>query len=164
MEAKNVCINPVRKSRLEAQGYSGFSDAELEDHKYGIRFAYYLCTSLVALGLVLTNMWILGAMMLVAFWGSFPPRHPFDYLYNGVIRHWLGKPELPARAAQGRFACRIATVWLGATIYLFYAGQNMWGYSLGAALVVVGSMVSVLDICIPSIIYNFIFSSKTQEQ
>ena len=100
--------------------------------------------------------------MIVAFFGSFPPYHPVDYLYNYVIRHWIGKPKMPSRTNQGRFACGIATVWLGSTIYLFHTGHDIWGYILGTALVIVATLVSTLDICIPSMIYNYLFKKKNQ--
>ena len=152
------------RSRLETQGYRGYCDADLDGFKPGIRFAYYACISLVILGLLLTNITILGAAFLIALIGSFPPRHPFDYIYNAAIRHWLGKPEMPLRSKQSRFACRIATVWLGVTIYLFYSGLDMWGYILGIGLVIVGLLVATADICIPSIIYNFLFERQKNEE
>jgi hypothetical protein len=163
MENQDQNIKPLRRKRFETQGYRGYSNAELHNFKFGVRFAYYLCNSIVILGLLLTNLEILGAAMIIAFVGSFPPYHPFDYLYNYVVRHWIDKPKLPPRANQGRFACRIATVWLGGTIYLFYTGNNTWGYILGIALVIVGALVSILDICIPSMIYNFLFKRKAEE-
>ncbi len=163
MENQDSNINQVTRNRFETQGYKGYSDSELGDFKFGLRFAYYLCGSLVILGLLLTNLEILGAAMIIAFFGSFPPYHPFDYLYNYVVRHWIGKPKLPHRANQGRFACRIATVWLGGIIYLFYTGNILWGYILGIALVIVAGLVSIFDICIPSMIYNFLFKQKAKE-
>ena len=164
MEKKDSNIKPQTRKRFEIQGYQGYSDSELNDFKFGIRFAYYLCGSLVILGLVFTNLEVLVAAMIIAFVGSFPPYHPFDYQYNYVIRHWIGKPKMPPRSNQGRFACRIATVWLGVTIYLFYTGNNIWGYFLGVALVMVAGLVSILDICIPSMIYNFLFKKKIEEE
>jgi hypothetical protein len=160
MEKQEGYISPIRRKRIEAQGYYGYSDFELNSFKFGIRFAYYLCGSLVILGLLTMNLKILGAAMIIAFFGSFPPYHPFDFLYNYVIRHWIGKPKMPPRPNQGRFACGIATVWLGSTVYLFYAGHDIWGYSLGIALVIVATLVSTLDICIPSLIYNSLFKAK----
>ncbi len=160
MREQESKLTPAQRNRFEAQGYNGYRDAELADFKFGIRFPYFLCTSLVVIGLLLSNPIILGVAMIIAFIGSFPPYHPFDYLYNYVVRHWIDKPRVPPRSNQGRFACRIATVWLGGTIYLFYTGQNLWGYIVGITLVFVGTLVSTVDICIPSIIYNFLFDRK----
>jgi hypothetical protein len=164
MENQDCNFKPQTRKRFEIQGYRGYSDSELDDFKFGIRFAYYLCTSIVIFGLLLANLEILSAAMIIAFFGSFPPYHPLDYLYNYVVRHLIGKPKIPPRANQGRFACRIATVWLGATIYLFYTGNIMWGYIIGIALVIVAALVSVLDICIPSMIYNYLFKQKPNEE
>ncbi len=157
MKNEDCILTPTRRKRFETQGYHGFSDTELNDFKFGIRFAYYLCGSLVVLGLLLTNLKILAVAMIIAFFGSLPPYHPFDYLYNYVIRHLINKPKIPARSNQGRFACGIATVWLGGTIYFFYVGLNVLGYIAGGILVSIATLVSTMDICLPSIIYNLMF-------
>ena len=160
MKNQDCLIAPSYRKRLESQGYIGFTDAELNNFKFGIRFAYYLCGSLVILGLFFTSIKILSVTLVIAAIGAFPPYHPFDYLYNYVVRHLINKPKMPPRANQGRFACGIATVWLAGTIYLFYIGLNMWGYIAGGILVSIATLVSTADICIPSMIYNFLFKSK----
>lgn len=150
-------LTPIRKKRLEVQGYCGFTDAELNDFKFGVRFAYFLCGSLVLIGLLLSSREILATTMVIAFFGSLPPYHPFDYLYNYAIRHLVGKPKMPPRPNQGRFACSIATVWLGGMIYLLFAGLTVLAYLAGGVLLVIATLVSTMDICIPSLIYNFLF-------
>lgn len=153
-------IAPARRKRLEVQGYCGFTDVELNDFKYGIRFAYFMCGSLVLLGLLLTNLEILVTAMIIAFLGTLPPYHPFDYFYNYVIRHLIKKPKMPPRSNQGRFACGIAAFWLGGVILLFYIGLNIWGYIAGGILLSIATLVSTMDLCIPSMIYNFLFKKK----
>ena len=160
MDEKNSILSPTTKRRLIVQGYNCYSDKELNDYKYGIRFAYYLCGALVLVGLLLTNMEILAAAMIIAFFGMLPPYHPFDYLYNYVIRHLINKPKMPHRTNQGRFACGIATVWLGGTIYLFYSGLSIFGYIAGGILLSIATLVSTSDICIPSMIYNVFFKGE----
>jgi Domain of unknown function (DUF4395) len=162
MDEKNSMLSPTTKKRLMVQGYNCYSDAELSQHQFGIRFAYYLCDSLVLIGLLLSNLWILAAAMFIAFLGWLLPRHPFDYLYNSVIRKMLDKPELPPRTKQVRFACGIATVWLAGTILLFHYGLFFLGYLLGGLLVAVATLVATTDICIPSMIYNALFKVKTE--
>ena len=97
----------------------------------------------------------------MAYLGAILPRHPFDYIYNHMLRHWLNKPELPPSTNQKRFACGMATPWLAGTIYLFYIGQSLAAYILGGSMIVVSGLVSTTDICIPSIIYNFIYQKKS---
>lgn len=88
------------------------------------------------------------------------PYHPFDYIYNHLVRRVLDKPRLPRRSNQLKFACGVATIWIAATIYLFYYGFAMAGYVAGGMLFSVAFLVSTTDICIPSIIYNFLFKIK----
>lgn len=161
--AKPGCIlSPVTRSRLEAQGYLGFTDAELSDFRFGIRFAYYLCGFLVLAGLIFSSVDILIAAMIVAFLATLPPYHPFDYLYNYGVRQLLRKPKLPPRSNQGRFACGIATVWVGGIVLLLWSNLDLWAYIAGGVLLSVAALVSTMDICIPSIIYNSIFKRQTR--
>lgn len=159
MERTNI-ISSVCKNRLYTQGYQGYSDRELNDYKYGIRFAYALCTTLVGVGLILSNITLLVIAAVIALIGILPPYHPFDYLYNYGIRHLLKKPKMPPRTNQGRFACGIAFVWLSITIYLLYNSQFIAGYIMGGLLLAVAILVSVFDICIPFMLYNFLFRER----
>jgi hypothetical protein len=164
MNTKIQFISATCRRRLHVQGYQNFSDKELNDYKYGIRFAYGLCITLAAIGLVFHSIPLLSFLALIAFAGAFPPRHPFDYLYNHGIRQLLNKPKLPPRTNQGRFACGIASAWLVIVIYLFYKNYVLIGNIFGAALFAVGALVTSTDICIPSIIYNAIFLRKENKE
>lgn len=150
-------FSAVHKKRLEVQGFRGYSDEALACHQFGIRFAYGACAGLVALGLLLESIPVLLFALLVALLGAVLKRHPFDYIYNATLRKWLKRPTLPYRTKQVRFACMIATVWLACTIYFFYAGFPVAGYVWGGILVVLATLVTATDICIPSMIYNAFF-------
>ena len=162
MGDKNCTLSPVTRRRLEAQGYLGFTDAQLNDFRFGIRFAYYLCGLVVLTGLVFSRIEILLLAMVIAFLAMMPPYHPFDYLYNYGVRQVLNKPKLPPRANQGRFACGIATIWIGGIILLMANSLEVWAYITGAILLCVAALVSVLDICLPSMVYNFLFGQQTR--
>jgi hypothetical protein len=151
-------ISQSRISRIKVQGYdSGFTDEEISVHAVGNRFAFQLCTLLFTTGLILTNTTILTIAAVVAFLSVILPYHVFDYLYNYSVRHWFNRPKLPRRTAQAKFACGLAALWIAAIIYLFYSSLFVWGYVLGGVLFVVAILVSTLDICIPSMIYNTLF-------
>ncbi len=66
MKNQDCILDPVRRRRLETQGYLGFTDTELNDFKFGIRFAYYLCGSLMVIGLAFNKVEILAAAMIIA--------------------------------------------------------------------------------------------------
>ncbi len=143
-----------RIKRLRAQGYTKFSDTEVSSFAFGNRFAFKLCTAVVLIGVGSANQAILTAMMFVALAGVILPYHPFDYIYNHLLRQPLNKPKLPPRSKQLKFACAMATIWLATTIWLFCEGFTLSGYVVGGLLAATAALVSVTDICIPSIIYN----------
>ena len=99
-------------------------------------------------------------MFLIAFFGIILPYHPFDYIYNGLLSKPMSKPKLPPRSKQLKFACKIAVFGIASIIFLFYTGLTLAGYIAGGLLFFVAFLVSTTDICIPSIIYNFIFKVK----
>ena len=165
MVTKNKIISSACKNRLHIQGYDNYSDKELNDHKYGIRFAYTGCITLVAFGLYFQSITVLTITAVIAFVAAFLPYHPFDYIYNYGVRHLVNKPKMPPRTNQGRFACGIASVWLVITIYLLYTNYTLLANIFGVALFAVGALVATTDICIPSMIYNSIFKrTKTTDQ
>ncbi|MDW3648543.1 MAG: DUF4395 family protein [Bacteroidia bacterium] len=150
-------ISESRKKRFEVQGITGFSIETLSELKYGIRFAFQLCVSLVLIGLLTKSYILLIAMNLVAIGGSIFSRHPFDYLFNHILSPLIKKPAVPQRSPQLRFACIMASFSLAGIISLFYLQMDTAAYLLGASLVLVGGLVSTTDICIPSHIYNALF-------
>jgi len=160
MKKNQTLISPDRIKRLKVQGYCNYPDANLSELAFGNRFAYIICSSILLIGIITANIPILASMMIVALFGVILPYHPFDYIYNHLIRGMVNKPELPPRSKQLKFACGIATIWIAATIYLFYAGFTIGGYIVGGMLFSVALLVSTTDICIPSRIFNFLFKVK----
>lgn len=153
-------ISPARIKRLKVQGYRNYTDENLSELAFGNRFAYIVCSSILVIGVIAANIPILASMMIIALFGVVLPYHPFDYIYNYLIRGMINKPKLPPRSKQLKFTCGIATLWIAGTIYLFYAGFALEGYIAGGVLSLVAILVSTTDICIPSMIYNFLFKVK----
>jgi hypothetical protein len=161
MATNNQLLSASRINFLKAQGYCNLSDTEISELAFGNRFAYIVCVSILAVAVATVHIPTIIAMTIVAFLGIILPYHPFDYIYNHLLRGMLDKPKLPPRSKQLKFACTIATLWLTATIYLFYAGLVTAGFVVGGLLVTVAFIVSTTDFCIPSMIYNFTFKAKT---
>lgn len=153
-KTKKSALSAARIQRMRVQGYTDQSDIELQDMAFGNRFAYRLCTVLLILGVGFASVPLLGLMMAIAALGVILPFHPFDYIYNHAISEKMGKPHIPPRSPQLKFACTTATLWIGTTLYMFYSGNMIAGYILGGMLISVAALVSTTDICIPSIIYN----------
>ncbi len=163
MAAKHRLLSATRLNRLRAQGYCDISDSELSELAFGNRFAYIICVTITAVGVATANIPTLIAMTAIAFLAVVLPNHPFDYVYNHGLRGMVNKPKLPPRSRQLKFTCLVATLWLIATISLFYADLTVAGYVLGGLLVAVAFTVSTTDFCIPSMIHNFIFRVKIQQ-
>ena len=162
MKTNKTKLSSVRIKRIREQGYYSQCDQDIIDLAFGNRFAFRLCTSFIIIGVVFANTPLLSIMMLVAFMSVLLPNHVFDYIYNNIISKQLNKPKLPPRSSQLKFSCSIATIWIGATIYLFSNELFLAGYIVGGMLIGVASLLSIIDLCIPSIIYNSIFNNKTK--
>jgi len=163
MEPLKCTFSPARRRRLEAQGFQNYSDAELLGLAPGIRFAYGLCTLLMAVGLLLGSTTVLCIAMAFAIGGAVLPQHPFDYFYNGMVRHFFGLPAVPLRTPQARFACGIAALWLGGVVWLLDTGATQTAHVLGSVLVAVATLVTTTDFCIPSLVYNAIFGKRVEQ-
>jgi hypothetical protein len=153
-------LSTVRINRLREQGYTSQSENEINALAFGNRFAYRLCVSVLAIGVVLQNIPVLATMMVIAFFGVILPNHPFDYLYNGLLSKAMNKPKVPKRSVQLKFACTLATIGIGGVIYLFSAELVIAAYILGVLLITVAGLVASIDFCIPSIIFNNLFLRK----
>lgn len=152
-----MSVDATVRQRLEAQGFVGLDDSVLSEVAPWLRWSPVLCTLFMAAGLLFKSPLLLWGLASVAFLGALLPFHPFDLLFNHGFRHLVGTRALPHHGPQRRFACGIAMLWLVATGWAFYADEDAFGYVLGVALVMVAGLVSVTNICIPSMIYNALF-------
>ena len=149
-------ITPFCRTNLEIQGIAGFSDEDLLTHRQGFRFAYQMCFAVTLLGTVLQSIPVLAIAATTAFFGVFPPNHPFDYLYNLTLGRLMHRPKVPSRTNQGRFSCAIATVWLAVTISFFATGWVAAGTAMGVGLLIPAGLVGFFDVCLPSMLFNVV--------
>lgn len=159
-----TAISATRKRRLEIQSFVGLDGQTVFETALWIRFAFSLCTILAATGTVLASPAILWSLTPIAALGAIFPVHPFDFIYNNIIRGLTKTRVLPKRGAPSRFACGLGAVWLLAAGYAFYSGAQTLGYVLGGALTLVGALVSTMDFCIPSLIYRTVFGFPSKSE
>ena len=155
-----MAVSPTVRKRLEAQGFCNLSDAKLGEVAPWLRWSPAFCTIFMIAGVALESPVVLWSLAATAFLGALLPFHPFDLLYNYGARYMTGTGPLPNQGPQRRFACAIATVWLLGTGWAFYIGAHAVGYVLGVPLILVAALVSITHICIPSMIYNTLFSKQ----
>lgn len=137
------------RSNLTTQAYC-LSDAERRELSVALRFSTGLCLTLVVLALALQSPAMIFALSGIGLVAGFSARHPFDHLWNRVVRHLLGAPALPPNPARRRHAFKIATVWLASVGVLFSAGATTASLVLGSLLVAACAAVTVANLCIPS--------------
>jgi len=151
-------LSATTRRRLNVQGFGGVDDKTLTNVAPWLRMAFGMCALIAGAGTVLGSPTILWVLTPIAALGALTPVHPFDLIYNYGIRFFRNTGHLPKRRAQNRFACGVGAVWLVATAWAFQSGALTVGYILGGALTGTGVLVSTTDICIPSMIYNSLFT------
>jgi len=147
------------KKYLQIQGFD-LDDDTLAEIGPWMRWPYVLCASLLTVAVVLASPWMLWGLSTIAIATVFLPSHPFNYLYNHGVRHLTGTRPLPPGTAQGKFACGVAGTWMIATGAAFFVGATTVGYVLGGSMVPIAALVATTHICIPSMIYNALFTRK----
>ena len=65
MNTRNQSISQACRKRLETQGYLNFSDSELSAHRFGIRFAYWVCITLASIGLIAGSLCFCIALVII---------------------------------------------------------------------------------------------------
>ncbi len=160
MKTTETTLSEKRIYRLRAQGFTGQTKEELTGMAFGIRFAYRSCIALLTVALITQSVALFSLMFVIAFLGIVLPKHPFDYLYNHALSGRMNKPKVPARSAQLKFACTIATTWIAAVIYLMSTGNTTAGTLLTLNLILVALLPATIDYCVPSAIYNAFFLRK----
>jgi hypothetical protein len=148
------------RRRLETQGYHGLSDAALEELSPWLRFAPVLGTVVIGVGTALRSPTLLWALAMTTAVGAVFPLHPFELLYNHLVRRVTRTRPLPPGGPPRRFSCAVAAAWLAVTGLAFHVGSDALGLLLGSAITLVAGLLSVTHVCLPSTIYNAIRSGR----
>jgi hypothetical protein len=138
------------RSNLATQGYC-LSDAERRELALALRFSTGLCLTLALVALALESPVMIFALSGIGVIAGFSARHPFDHLWNYVVRHAVGGPALPPNPARRRHAFKVATVWLTLVGGLFSAGATTAGLVFGGLLVGACATVTATNLCLPSV-------------
>jgi len=150
---------------LTMQGYAGLDDRERSGLWLGLRFSPALCLAGIALGTALASPAVLLAMAAVALIGGFlTPKHPFDYLYDAVLRPLLGGPAVPPSPEPRRFACQLAAPWIAAIALAFLAGATAVAWVLAVPLLAVAAVNTTTNWCLPSLIHGLLHGRRVGGQ
>jgi hypothetical protein len=137
------------RANLKTQGYC-LTDAQGRELWIGLRFSTGLCLALVVTALALESAPMVFALTAIGVLAGFTARHPFDHLWNIVVRRLVGGPVLPPNPTRRRHAFKIATVWLASVGALLAAGEATLALVLGGLLVGACATVTATNLCLPS--------------
>jgi len=152
------------RSCLTMQGYGSLSDGERRSLWLGLRFSPMLCLTGITSGVVLASPALLLAMALTAGVGGFiTAKHPFDYVYDTVLRPLLGGPSVPLSPAPRRFACQMAMPWVAAIAVAFWVGAPTVAWVLAVPLLVVATANTITNWCLPSLIFGLLHRQSAGE-
>lgn len=144
------------RANIKAQGFCDLDDAAYAQFNYPLRLAPAICMVWTAVGTSLASPWVLWALVPFALLGALLPGHPFDVLYNRVLRHLRGTPPLPRYPFRRRFACALATAMLVIAAAAFQTGHRLAGSIVGWALVAAALVNVTTGFCIPSFLVRMI--------
>lgn len=134
---------------LASQGYC-LSDRERRGLWLGLRFSTGLCLALVVTGLALESPAMIFVLSGAGAIAGLTPRHPFDHLWNHVVRRLFDAPALPPTPVRRRHALKLASAWLLAVGALLAAGVTTPALILGGLLVGACATVTATNLCLPS--------------
>ena len=124
-------VTPFRRRCLLLQGFVGVEDATLVRLNFPLRFTPALCLTLTATAVALGTALVLGALSVMAAAAATGRRHPFDLLWEHVVRPAVNGPRLPSAPAPRRFAFAMAACVLAAATLSFAAGASTLGVAFG---------------------------------
>ncbi|MBI1175882.1 DUF4395 family protein [bacterium] len=140
--------------KLQLQGFNGLSDGEVTTLSWALKVAPAFCVVWVSIGGWFESPFIVGTLIPFAFLGAVLPWHPFDVPYQWFFRRWINGPAIPSYGAPRRFACAVATVWLGAIVLAMLMAHAVVADLLIGLFVVTAMMPVLFDFCVPSFIYQ----------
>lgn len=151
-------IQTIRR-RVEAQGFVCLDETTVTGINLPLRFSPAICLVWATTGTLLASPIILGSLVPFALLGAILPGHPFDILYNYVLRHFVKAPALPPYPKPRRFACLMASVILTIAAGAFQIGLTAIGYGFGFALMAAATVTVLTGFCTPSFLYGLLFGT-----
>jgi hypothetical protein len=136
---RNLCV----------QGYA-LSPAQAHAVRFGLRFPTALCFVLVGSALALGSARFMVALVPIGALAGWSRRHPFDVLWNRLVRRVVGEPEVPPTPRRRRHAFKLATFCIAGLAGLLAADQHRIAVLVALPLLAVCALVTTTSRCLPS--------------
>lgn len=150
-------MTSFRRQCLVQEGFGRLHDAELACLDLPLRFSPALCVGMTATGIATGNAVVFGLLAVLAAIAAATRRHPFDFVWEHLVRPLVGGPHIPKAPCPRRFAFVIATPVLAGAAVSLALGAEVLGLGL-AVLQVAGCTAYVLaGWCGASLVYTKLF-------
>lgn len=126
------------------------SDAELLGAGRWTRFTPACNLVLTLAGTATGSVWLLAGVALIMAVGVFAPAHPFDVLYNTLVRPATGTNPLPKSHVRRKITFAVGALWLGATAALFARGHQSAAYVCGFLMAAFILPLATVQVCVLS--------------
>jgi len=157
-------MNPaIVRRRVEVQGFSGLTTAEMQTVGSWLRITPALNLVFNTLGTVLRSPTLLLSLSALMVLGALLPVHPWDMLYNGVVRQLTKTQPLPRGGWRRRLTFALGAVWLCVTAWAFATGRTTVGYVLGGVMSFLMLLLATMHFCIVSEIVERIAGKRGRE-
>jgi hypothetical protein len=130
-------VTRFRRQCLVQEGFGRLDDAELTRLDLPLRFSPALCLVATAAGIATRSAAVLGLLGVLAATAAATRRHPFDLIWEYLVRRAVRGPHLPEAPGPRRFAFIMATLVLTGAALSLALGAEALGLGL-AALQVAG--------------------------
>jgi len=144
-----INLSRIRR-RLEVQGFLGLTDDELKAIGPWMRFTPVLNLTFTAIATALSSVPLLIALTILMAAGAVMPMHPFDALYNGLVRRITRTQPLPKSGVRRRIVFAVGAAWLLLTTGAFLFGKSAAGYVLGGLMAVLIVPLATVHFCVLS--------------
>jgi len=138
------------RQRLEVQGFLGLTDDELRAIVPWMRFTPVLNLTFTVMATALSSVPLLVALTILMAAGAVMPIHPFDALYNGLVRRITRTQPLPKSGVRRRIVFAVGTAWLLLITGMFLFGMPVAGYVLGGLMAVFIAPLATIHLCVLS--------------
>ena len=135
------------RHRLEVQGFLGLTDDELKEIGPWIRFTPVLNLTLTVLATALSLGEIIWGATKALLAGAIMPVHPFDALYNGIVRRITHTHHLPKSGVRRKIVFGIGAAWLLITTGAFLLGMQIAGYIIGGLMAIFIFPLATIHLC-----------------
>jgi hypothetical protein len=128
----------------------------------GLRFVGVTCLALAAGAAAQRSAPALAALTVIAAVAGWSAHHPFDHLWNGVVRHAVRRPPLPPTPRRRRHAFKVAAGWLAGVTLLVASGHVTAGVVLLGGLMILCAVQTLTHICIPSMVMALVEARRAR--